>query len=552
MPNKINTLFKKGFLKGDELGKLIILNQITSLQTFIERKVVEQLYTEEGVSLALNKLNREEYEVYDKYVNICNILMTYFTINESLDQQIRHFYYKMSLSMGSILRDLIYKRFKMEEPIIMTRPQYNRFIEEETKKVIERKYSYIDIIHKALNYYLNINDKSNQIADEINKLAERQLDTPELIELYNTVKYIGKKYILGAEITADNASQLMEIAENTIRLFKEQNKHINTDMYFNIKVLQGVLRDYQTDDNKKDISESFFLDEIIEVQRYIEKSEITIDIEIDKSNTSQATQLDILRSYFKPDDYVEKVGSLKDYYKLLINNFPKLFELLNKEISKHKGLARLKGISLDDFENKQINSEEYFTIYSESQNLEKEILLSIRRNNNRDIAIIQEDLTYDIGREQYETQDLYEAVYAEKEDIQRLRNNLAESRETLLETIIQMRAIQYFCRTLGNWLELDLSIFYTKAEGTNQFIDDINDLVISIDTKCDDDRDRELFFNLMPLITKKEQELHIENEKELIRWLTNLDNYTRTTDTNPLKKILATSKLKNMVGNDDR
>ena len=56
----------------------------------------------------------------------------------------------------------------------------------------------------------------------------------------------------------------------------------------------------------------------------------------------------------------------------------------------------------------------------------------------------------------------------------------------------------------------------------------------------------------MPLITKKEQELYIENEEMLIKWITNLNNYTRTTDTRPLKMILGANKLERMVGNDDR
>ena len=455
-------------------------------------------------------------------------------------QQILNNYHRVLNYITNLITGLNFKVKEHEKPILMTNQDFNHFITKETNIRLKANYSYEDILYKALEYYCYYTGtlEDNPIVDYLNQLEEKFLDKEFLIDLYNKANYIGVFYT--SEKEDITLSDLKEIGLQTLLQFKEQWKKPDLILLTKFKSLKNKLN--FIDSNIDELIYNLIAKSIIELQKHIKISEITLYLKPDKTNTSEITYYKFLSSYCcNIKKYISIIGSKVDCLNFMLEHFTYLFELLNNDISSNKDLSHLKNINLNSFDKKQIEGKTYFNLYNLDIDMDKAIKLDISKTNEyRSIAILQEDFNYNFDNE------LYNKVYIP--DISKISEMFEEFKENIILPFKELQAIDYFFNTISIWLDVDIEALRPNLKILNSKIDLINDLILEIDSLCITDEDITTYFNSLPVIKKDEYLIEIINESSLQKWLIDPRNYNQKISSEPLEKILNINKLSNIIG----
>ena len=508
---------------------------------------IKSIYREDELEALVKSLDFSFIGRCNNYVYLFNLVMNYYNLKGGLEQQILNNYHRVLNCFSNLIIGLDFKAEKHKEPILMTSQNFDSFIIQETNTRLKTNYTYEDILHKALKYYCYYfgTVENNPIVDYLNQLEEKLLDKESLINLYNKANYIGVFYIdKKEEVTF---ADLKEIGLQTLLQFKEQCKKPDLILLTKFKSLKNKLNLNFIDSNI-DVKLKYELTakSIIELQKHIKISEITLYLNTDKTNTSEISYYNFLSSYCcNIEKYISIIGSKINCLNFMIEHFASLFELLNNDISSNKDLSHLENINLNSFDKKQIDGKTYFSLYNIDIDIhidmDKSIKLDIAKiNNYRSIAILQEDFNYNSDNE------LFNKVYIP--DISTISEILEESKKNILLPFKELQAIDYFFNTISLWLDVDIETLRPNLKMLNSKIDSINDLILEIDSLCITDEDITTYFNTLSIIKKDEYLLEIADESLLQKWLIDPTNYNLKLSTKPLEKILNIDKLSNVIG----
>jgi hypothetical protein len=546
MKNSIKRMFKNNnVMNYHDIGKLVFKNFIIEATSEIKTGKIKSIYREDELKALVKSLDFSVIGRCNNYFYLFNLVMNYYNLKGCLEQQMLNNYHRVFNCFSNLIIGLDLKAEEHEKPILMTSQNFDSFIIQETNTRLKTNYTYEDILHKALKYYCYYfgTVENNPIVDYLNQLEEKLLDKESLINLYNKANYIGVFYIdEKEEITL---SDLKEIGLQTLVQFKEQCKKPDLILLTKFKSLKNKLNfiDSNVDDELK---YKLTAKSIIELQKHIKISEITLYLNPDKTNTSQISYYNFLFSYCcNIKKYIPIIGSKINCLNFMLEHFASLFELLNNDISSNKDLSHLKNINLNSFDKKQIDGKIYFSLYNIDIDIhidmDKAIKLDIAKANNyRSIAILQEDFNYNSDNE------LFNKVYIP--NISTISEIFEESKKNILLPLKELQAIDYFFNTISLWLDVDIEALRPNLKMLNSKIDSINDLILEIDSLCITDEDITTYFNTLPVIKKDEYLLEIADESSLQKWLIDPRNYNQKDSSKPLEKILNINKLSNMIG----
>ncbi|NQV78832.1 MAG: hypothetical protein HQ490_10850, partial [Lutibacter sp.] len=511
----------------------------------IKNGKIKSIYREDELEALVKSLDFSVTSRCNNYFYLFNLVMNYYNLKGCLEQQILNNYHRVLNCFSNLIIGLDFKAEEHKKPILMTSQNFDSFIIQETNTRLKTNYTYEDILHKALKYYCYYfgTVENNPIVDYLNQLEEKFLDKESLINLYNKVNYIGVFYIDEKEVIT--LADLKEIGLQTLLQFKEQCKKPDLILLNKFKSLKNKLNfiDSNVDDELK---YKLTAKSIIELQKHIKISEITLYLNHDKTNTSEISYYNFLFSYcYNIKEYISILGSKVNCLNFILEHFTSLFELLNNDISLNKDLSYLKNINLNNFDKKQIDGKNYFSLYNLdidiNIDIDKAIKLDIAKANNyRSIAILQEDFNYNSDNE------LFNKVYIP--DISNISEIFEESKKNILLPLKELQAIDYFFNTISLWLDVDIEALRPNLKILNSNIDSINDLILEIDSLCITDEDITTYFNTLPIIKKDEYLLEIADESSLQKWLIDPTNYNLKLSTKPLEKILNIDKLSNVIG----
>lgn len=281
---------------------------------------------------------------------------------------------------------------------------------------------------------------------------------------------------------------------------------------------------------------------IVELQRHINTSEITLYLRPDKTNTCEISYCSFLFSYcYNVKKYAAITGSKAKYLKFMLEHFAPLFQLLNDDISLNKDLSDLKNINLSNFDKKQISGKLYFSLYNLDGDIDASVKSDISKENDyRSIAVIQEDFNYDSNA------DFLNKIYIP--DILKIGEAFEESKQNIIIFIKQLQAIDYFFNVISVWLDVDIEILRPNLKLLYSKIHSINDLILEIESLCITDEDIATYFNALPIMRKEDYLIKIMGEPSLQKWLTDIRNYKQKLSAKPLEKILGRRKLHNIIG----
>lgn len=546
MKNSIKRMFKNNnVMNYHDIGKLAFKNFIMEATSEIKNGKVKSIYREDELEALVKSLDFSVIGRCNNYVYLFNLVMNYYNLKGCLEQQILNNYHRVLNCFSNLIIGLDFKAEEHKKPILMTSQNFDSFIIQETNTRLKTNYTYEDILHKALKYYCYYLStvENNSIVDYLNQLEEKLLDKESLINLYNKVNYIGVFYIDEKKVIT--LADLKEIGLQTLFQFKQQCKKPDLILLSKFKSLKNKLNfiDSNVDDELK---YKLTAKSIIELQKHIKISEITLYLNPDKTNINEISYYNFLFSYcYNIKEYITIVGSRVNYLNFMLEHFASLFELLNNDISSNKDLSHLKNINLNSFDKKQIDGKTYFSLYNLdidiNIDMDKAIKLDIAKASNyRSIAILQEDFNYNFDNE------LFNKVYIP--DIFNISEIFEESKKNILLPLKELQAIDYFFNTISLWLDVDIEVLRPNLKILNSNIDSINDLILEIDSLCITDEDITTYFNILPVIKKDEYLLEIVDESSLQKWLIDPTNYNLKLSTKPLEKILNIDKLSNVIG----
>jgi hypothetical protein len=548
MKNSIKRMFKNNnVMNYHDIGKLAFKNFIIEVTSEIKTGKIKSIYREDELEALVKSLDFIFIGRCNNYVYLFNLVMNYYNLKGGLEQQILNNYHRVLNCFSNLIIGLDFKAEEYKKPILMTSQNFDSFIIQETNTRLKTNYTYEDILHKALKYYCYYfgTIENNPIVDYLNQLEEKLLDKESLINLYNKANYIGVFYIDEKEEVT--FADLKEIGLQTLLQFKEQCKKPDSILLTKFKSLKNKLNLNFIDSNI-DVKLKYELTakSIIELQKHIKVSEITLYLNPDKTNNSEISYYNFLSSYcYNIEKYISIIGSKINCFNFMLEHFVSLFELLNSDISSNKDLSHLKNINLNSFDKKQIDGKTYFSLYNIDIDIhidiDKAIKLDIAKANNyRSIAILQEDFNYNCDNE------LFNKIYIP--DIFTISEIFEESKKNILLPLKELQAIDYFFNTISLWLDVDIEALRPNLKILNSNIDSINDLILEIDSLCITDEDITTYFNILPVIKKDEYLLEIVDESSLQKWLIDPTNYNLKLSTKPLEKILNIDKLSNVIG----
>lgn len=182
MASAIRTLLKKKKLTGEELGKMLLIDLVDAYK---ERPNLSQ---EEQNSLPNYIDNPREGKVFNDYVVIHRYLMA-MTIDyeaevKRLNLNYLNLLYRIQLVEGAELAYFSLTR----QPIIMTRRDYERRIDEAKAEVESYSYSFIRLmLHEAETYTPKYKEGEATPYDDIFKQLEKQSIPAHMVEKYKTI-----------------------------------------------------------------------------------------------------------------------------------------------------------------------------------------------------------------------------------------------------------------------------------------------------------------------------------------------------------------------------
>lgn len=542
MKNSIKKMFKNNnVMKCDEIGKLAFQNFIMETTSEIKTGKVKSTYREDELEALVKTVDSSLISKCNNYVYLFNLMINYYNLKGALEQQLLNNYHSILNYFTNLITGLDFKSKEHRKPILMTNPNFNSFITEETNNRLKANYSYEDILYKTLEYYRYYSgtEEDNPIIDYLNQSEEKILDKDSLITLYNKVNYIGVFYTdKKEEVTLED---FKEIGLKTLLQFKEQHNKINVELLEKFKSLKSKLN-FIDSNLDEELKYKLTGESIVELQKHINPSEITLYLRPDKTNTSKISYYKFLFSYcYNIEKYIAITGSKAKCLKLISEHFAPLFQLLNDDISSNKDLSYLKNINLSNFDKKQINGNAYFSLYNLDGNTDEAIKSDIAKANNyRSIAVIKEDFNYDSDT------NIFNKIYIP--DISKIGEALEESKQNIIISIKQLQAIDYFFSIISLWLDVDIEVLRPNLKILCSKIDLINDLILEIDSLCITDEDITTYFNALPIIKKEDYLIKIVDESSLQEWITDVRNYKQKLSSKPLEKILNVNKLHNIIG----
>jgi len=542
MKNSIKKMFKNNnVMKCDEIGKLTFQNFIMEATSEIKTGKVKSTYREDELEALVKTVDSSLISKCNNYVYLFNLMVNYYNLKGALEQQLLNNYHSILNYFTNLITGLDFKSKEHRKPILMTNQNFNSFITEETNNRLKAYYSYEDILYKTLEYYryYSCTEEDNPIIDYLNQSEEKLLDKDSLISLYNKVNYIGVFYTdKKEEVTLED---FKEIGLKTLLQFKEQHNKINVELLEKFKSLKGKLN-FIDSNLDEELKYKLTGESIVELQKHINPSEITLYLRPDKTNTSKISYYKFLFSYcYNIEKYIAITGSKAKCLKLISEHFVSLFQLLNDDISSNKDLSYLKNINLSNFDKKQINGNAYFSLYNLDDNTDEAIKSDIAKANNyRSIGVIQEDFNYDSDI------DIFNKIYIP--DISKISEAFEESKQNIIISIKQLQAIDYFFSIISLWLDVDIEVLRPNLKILCSKIDLINDLILEIDSLCITDEDITTYFNALPIIKKEDYLIKIVDESSLQEWITDVRNYKQKLSAKPLEKILNVNKLHNIIG----
>ena len=542
MKNSIKKIFKNNnVLKCDEIGKLAFQNFIIEATSEIKTGKVKSIYREDELETLVKTLDSNLISKCNNYVYLFNLMMNYYNLKGSLEQQLLNNYHRILNYITNLIIVLDFKAKECDKPIFMTNQDFNSFITKETNTRLKANYSYEDILYKVLEYYCYYSgtEEDNPIIDYLNKSEEKLLDRDSLITLYNKANYIGVFYTNKKEEVI--LEDLKEIGLQTLLQFKEQYNKIDVELLEKFKNLKTKLNFINSNINEE-LKYRLTGESIVELQKHINPSEITLYLRSDKTNTSEISYYSFLFSYcYNIEKYIAITGSKAKCLKLISEHFALLFQLLNDYISSNKDLSYLKNINLSNFDKKQINGKIYFSLYNLDGDTDEAIKSDIAKANNyRSIAVIQEGFNYNSNT------DFFSKIYIP--DILNVNESFEESKQNIIISIKQLQAIDYFFSIISLWLDVDIEVLRPNLKILYSKIDLINDLILEIESLCITDEDITTYFNALSIIKKEDYLIKIVDESSLQEWITDVRNYKQKLSSKPLEKILNVNKLHNIIG----
>lgn len=542
MKNSIKKMFKNNnVMKCDEIGKLAFQNFIIETTSELKTGKAKSIYRNDELETLIKTVDSSLISKCNNYVYLFNLVVNYYNLKGALEQQLLNNYHSILNYFTNLITGLDLKAKECNKPILMTNQDFNSFITKETNTRLKASYSYEDILHKALEYYCYYSgiEENNPIIDYLNESEEQLLNEDSLITLYNKVNYIGVFYTnKKEEVTLED---LKEIGLQTLLQFKEQHKKIDIKLLDKFKNLKTKLNFINSNINEA-LKYKLTGESIVELQKHINPSEITLYLRPDKTNTSEISYYSFLFSYcYNIEKYIAITGSKAKCLKLISEHFAPLFQLLNDDISSNKDLFYLKNINLSNFDKKQINGKTYFSLYNLDSDTDEAIKSDIAKANNyRSIAVIQEDFNYNSST------DFFSKIYIP--DILNISEAFEESKQNIIISIKQLQAIDYFFSIISLWLDVDIEVLRPNLKILYSKIDLINDLILEIESLCITDTDITTYFNALPIIKKEDYLIKIVDESSLQEWITDVRNYKQKLSSKPLEKILNVNKLHNIIG----
>ena len=528
-------------MKCDDIGKLAFQNFIMEATSEIKTGKMKSIYREDELEALIKTVDSSLISKCNNYVYLFNLIVNYYNLKGGLEQQILNNYHRILNYLTNLIRGLDFKDKEHKKPILMINQDFNSFITKETNTRLKANYSYEDILYKTLEYYRYYSGvvEDNPIINYLNESEERLLDKDSLITLYNKVNYIGVFYTDKKEEV--KLEDFKEIGLQTLLQFKEQHKKIDVELLDKFKSLKTKLS-FIDSNLDEELKYKLTGESIVELQKHINTSEITLYLRPDKTNICKISYYSFLFSYcYNIEKYIAITGNKPKCLKLISENFTPLFQLLNDDISSNKDLSYLKNINLSNFDKKQIDGKTYFSLYNLDGDTDKAIKSDIvKANNYRSIAVIQEDFNYDSDT------DFFSKIYMP--DISNISEAFEESKQNIIISIKQLQAIDYFFSIISLWLDVDIKVLRPNLKMLYSKINIINDLILEIESLCIDDEDITTYFNALPVIKKEDYLIKIVDESSLQEWITDIRNYKQKLSAKPLEKILNVNKLYNIIG----
>ena len=178
-------------MKCDEIGKLAFQNFIMETTSEIKTGKVKFTYREDELEALIKTVDSSLISKCNNYVYLFNLIVNYYNLKGALEQQLLNNYHSILNYFTNLITGLDFKSKEHRKPILMTNPNFDSFITEETNTRLKTNYSYEDILYKTLEYYRYYSgtEEDNPIIDYLNQSEEKLLDKDSLITLYNKVNY---------------------------------------------------------------------------------------------------------------------------------------------------------------------------------------------------------------------------------------------------------------------------------------------------------------------------------------------------------------------------
>lgn len=347
----LDTLLKKKRVKGEELGRAIVMNLVHDLK----HGPNQPLFSQDDLQRMQSSLeDSHEIEVYGMYVDLYNGIMLQHWRAQASKQQAYHGYYKFFFLLMTELSAQMTQQRLLSLPVIATQRQYNETLMRQMAQKQAIGENFKGLILRALNYYLGqYTTTSMMIPTDIEialqALKEKPFRNQHILGLINEEHEIGY-YLFPGGKRSDQLTEKQCLAElTTLEPFQSMPE---------IAKLWDKSR--SPDSNKFEITRIFGIDKV----RRFESQQAELDTGEDEAiwpkwvlkedSPLGLTCWDVLvGDYSMKGTYFGILQKYKDQeavlFKEFLEDFPDLYRALKEDVIQQTGWKYLESITARDF-----------------------------------------------------------------------------------------------------------------------------------------------------------------------------------------------------------